>query len=229
MKKLFLLLVICGNVYRSNAQFNEYRFHVYGKASSGIIDKNNYFNIGGSMEWMVKPKLGLNYNLEYQYRTDGYSHIHGSIGSLAGPPLIVIGLISGISNEDDLNDTDDNPFNFGYLGALAGVLLTICPDGVSYHFPIGYHWDVAPYANVLGIDWVFNRKENYSQLKYAVSVGTKVSYSFSNNMTANLFVETRKVASTGFGFGGGFGIGYLLKKRDSEEVVPEVVPPIDIN
>ncbi len=81
----------------------------------------------------------------------------------------------------------------------------------------------------LGIDWVFNRKENYSQLKYAVSVGTKVSYSFSNNLTANLFVETRKVASTGFGLGGGFGIGYLLKKRDSEEVIPDVVPPIDMN
>jgi hypothetical protein len=76
MKKLFLIFVICGNAYFSKAQFNEYRFHVYGKASTGIIDKNNYFNIGGSMEWMVKPKLGLNYNLEYQYRSDGYSHIH---------------------------------------------------------------------------------------------------------------------------------------------------------
>jgi hypothetical protein len=70
---------------------------------------------------------------------------------------------------------------------------------------------------------VFNRKENYSQLKYAVSVGTKVSYFFSNNMTANLFFETRKVASTGFGFGGGFGIGYLLKKRESNEDLPAVI------
>jgi hypothetical protein len=61
-----------------------------------------------------------------------------------------------------------------------------------------------------------------------MSVGTKVSYSFSNNMTASLFIETRKVASTGFGIGGGFGIGYLLKKRDSEEEAPEVVAPIDM-
>ena len=106
-------------------------------------------------------------------------------------------MISGISNDCDWDNTDNNPFNFGYLGELAGVLLTICPDGLSYHFPIGYYWDVAPYTNILGIDWVFNRKENYSKLKYAVSLGTKVCYSFSNNMTVNVFLETRKVTSTG--------------------------------
>jgi hypothetical protein len=115
-------------------------------------------------------------------------------------------LISGISNGNYWNTDNSNQFNYGYLGALAGLLLTICPDGVSYHFPIGYHWDVAPYANVLGVDWVINRAENYSKLKYSMSFGTKVSYSFSNNITANLFIETRKVASTGFGLGGGFGI-----------------------
>jgi len=219
MKVFLFFLFLYLNTFIATAQFNQYRFHVYGKASAGMIDKNNYFNIGGSMEWMVKPKIGLNYNLEYQYRSNGYSHIHASIGSLAGPPLFIIGLISGISDNSDWDNNDNNPFNFGYLGAIAGLLLTICPDGVSYHFPIGYHWDVAPYANVLGIDWVFNRKENYSQLKYALSFGTKVSYSFSNNMTANLFIETRKIASTGFGIGGGFGIGYLLKKRETIELI----------
>ena len=79
MKKLFLLFVICGNIYCSNAQFNEYRFHVYGKASTGIIDKNNYFNIGGSMEWMVKPKLGLNYNLEYIFGLLNIYPIHNKL------------------------------------------------------------------------------------------------------------------------------------------------------
>lgn len=230
MKNILLLsIILCCSVFTVNSQLNEYRFHIYGKASSGIIDKNNYYNIGASMEWMVKPKIGLNYNLEYQYRTDGYSQIHGSIGSLAGPPLFIIGLISGISNGNSWNTDNSNQFNYGYLGALAGVLLTICPDGVSYHFPIGYHWDVAPYANVLGIDWVINRSENYSKLKYSMSFGTKVSYSFSNNMTANLFIETRKVASTGFGIGGGFGIGFLLKKREDSEQKSDVVDSLQRN
>jgi hypothetical protein len=30
------------------------------------------------------------------------------------------------------------------------------------------------------------------------------------------------VGSTGFGFGGGFGIGYLLKKRESNEESPAI-------
>ena len=59
MKKLFLIFIICGNACFSKAQFNEYRFHVYGKASTGLIDKNNYFNIGGSMEWKGETKIGL--------------------------------------------------------------------------------------------------------------------------------------------------------------------------
>lgn len=149
------------------------------------------------------------YNLEYQRRTDNYNHIHASVGTLAGPPLILIGLLSGIASSNDASSTG-SLFGLGYLGALVGLLITILPDGVSYHIPYGFNGDIAPYANVLGIDYIWNKNLGYSQWKYACSFGVKGTYWHHSNWMMQGFLETRKVASTGWGFGAGIGVAYSL-------------------
>ena len=90
------------------------------------------------------------------------------------------------------------------------------PDGFSYHLPIGYKWDVSPYANLLGFDWISNRKIGYSEFKYACSIGVRGTYVIKDRFTANCFVESRKCAPTGWGIGAGIGLGYLFKFRDNE-------------
>jgi hypothetical protein len=102
---------------------------------------------------------------------------------------------------------------------LAGILVFLLPDGVSYHFPIGYKGDVSPYANFLGFDWVRNKSIGYSEFKYACSFGVRGTYLLTDRLTAIGFVETRKCAPTGWGIGGGVGLGYLLKYKHEESNV----------
>lgn len=216
MKRFVLIGMLVFLMLEAKSQVINYRWHTYAKMSGGMIDSSGYINGGLSAEYMVFKRFGLNYNLEFQHRTDKYNHLHASLGSLAGPPLIVIGLISGLANSANNSSNSESVFGLGYLGALMGVLITVLPDGVSYHFPIGYKWDVAPYANVLGFDWIRNRQIGYSEFKYSCSFGVRGTYLIKDRITAIGFIETRKVASTGWGIGAGIGLGYLFKLREND-------------
>lgn len=217
MKKFVLIVMLVFLMLEAKSQVTNYRWHTYAKMSGGMIDSSSYINGGLSAEFMLFKRIGLNYNLEFQHRSDNYNHVHASVGSLAGPPLIVIGLISGLANSANNSSNSESVFGLGYLGTLMGLLITVLPDGVSYHFPIGYKWDVAPYANVLGFDWIRNREIGYSEFKYSCSFGVRGTYLIKDRMTAIGFIETRKVASTGWGIGAGIGLGYLFKLRENDD------------
>lgn len=195
--------------FSSISQLTEKKGYVGFKSSYGFVDTSFYTNYGITGEYIFENRIGLVYNLEYQKRTDNYKHIHASVGSLAGPPLILIGLLSGISSADD-NTSSGAFYGLGYLGTLVGLLITVLPDGVSYHIPYGYNGDIAPYANVLGIDYIWNKGIGYSQWKYSCSFGVKGTYWHQSNWMLQGFLETRKVASTGWGFGAGLGVSYSL-------------------
>lgn len=219
MKKFIFTSSLLFIIFHSKGQVTNYRWNTYAKLSGGIIDSSRYINGGISAEYMLFKRFGLNYNLEFQHRTDKYNHLHASVGSLAGPPLIVIGLISGLANSANDSSIAESTFGLGYLGTLMGLLITILPDGVSYHVPIGYKWDVSPYANVLGFDWIRNREIGYSEFKYSCSFGVRGTYLIKDRLTAIGFIETRKAAPTGWGIGAGIGMGYLFKVREIENPI----------
>jgi hypothetical protein len=204
---LFALLVI---PFSSKAQLTEKKGYVGFKTSYGFVDTSFYTNYGLTGEYLFENRIGLVYNFEYQRRTDNFKHIHASVGSLAGPPLILIGLISGLADTANDGTSSGSVFGLGYLGTLIGLLITVLPDGVSYHIPYGYNGDIAPYANFLGIDYIWNKNLGYSQWKYACSFGVKGTYWHQSNWMLQGFLETRKVASTGWGFGAGLGVAYSL-------------------
>lgn len=195
---LIIVLLICTSL--ANAQFNQNTGHVWVKYSHGVIDSAQYNNFSASGEYLVNEYIGLNYNFDLSFRTDNVFQFHSSIGALAGPPLIVYGLLS--------SSTNNGQFNLGGLGTVLGILILIAPDGVSFHIPIGYNYDISPYANVIGCDIIRDRNIQKTYFKYAASFGVKGTFWQSNGFTLNTFVETRKVASLAWSFGGGFGIGY---------------------
>jgi len=204
---LFSFLLIS---FVSKAQLTQKNGYIGIKTSYGFVDTSFYTNYGLTGEFILKNRFGLVYNLEYQKRTDNYKHIHASVGSLAGPPLILIGLISGLANSANDGTSSGSVFGLGYLGTLIGLLITVLPDGVSYHIPFGYNGDIAPYANVLGIDYIWNKNVGYSQWKYSCSFGVKGTYWHQSNWMLQGFLETRKVASTGWAFGAGLGAAYSI-------------------
>ncbi|MFY7943008.1 MAG: hypothetical protein ACOVNZ_00420 [Crocinitomicaceae bacterium] len=210
MKVLVTCALLIFTACSLNGQINSYKWHTYAKFSSGKIDSSIYYNGGISAEYMLFKNLGLNYNFEFQHRSDNYNHLHGSIGSLGGPVIFALGAAAGLANLG----TNSNS-NIGLWGMLAGVLVAVMPEGISYHVPIGYKGDIAPYANFLGFDWVRNREIGYSEFKYACSFGVRGTYLVHERITALGFVETRKCAPTGWGIGAGIGMGYLFKLRET--------------
>lgn len=214
--RLFIAIFSFFSLSNLNAQLVTKSGYIGLKSSYGIIDTSTYFNVGLTGEYFLKSRIGLIYNLEYQKRNNGFKHVHGSIGSLGGPPLILFGLLSGISDSSIDGNSSGSVFGLGYLGVLLGVLITVLPDGVSYHIPVNYNGDISPYANVLGFDYIWNKNMAYSEWKYACSFGVKGTYWHHSNWMIQGFIETRKAASTGWGIGAGAGISYSLGKRKVE-------------
>ena len=219
MRTFILSLLIFFAVPNAQAQLTYGDGHIFAKYSYGIVDSARYNNYSVSGEFFLNEYIGLNYNFDLMFRNDNIRQFHSSVGALVGPPLILIGVISAASNS---NDTDDSEFNLGALGAVLGVLILVAPDGVCFHIPVSYKWDISPYANVLGIDFVWNKNTKHNNFKYAMSFGCKTTYLTYSNFTLNAFVETRKVAGMGWSFGGGFGIGYAIgQPTDNEETIPK--------
>lgn len=210
--RLLIVGLYCFLALGASAQLTENRAHVWLRYGYGAVDNARYNHFGLSGEFILNRYVGLNYNFDLVYRTDSIRNFHTSVGALAGPPLILIGLLSTVDDDN----VDNSDFNLGPLGALLGLVILAAPDGVSFHIPASYRWDISPYANVLGLDFVKNRSTGEHWLKYAMSFGVRSTFLTAGNVTLNGFVETRKVAGQGWSIGGGAGVGYAFgKKKDA--------------
>lgn len=154
------------------------------------------------LKYTGKKYIGLNYNLDLMYRNDQYRHIHAPMGLSGGPILIYSSVVRWL-NDDQVGENNS-------LGFFLGLLMLALPDGVSGHFSPSYKWDISPYANVLGLDFIKNRENGQTSVKYACSFGARVHYSVLDHLTVSGFLETRKAAGHPWGIGGGFGIGYAF-------------------
>jgi hypothetical protein len=205
----FLLLFSLCSVL-STAQLMDHKFHLYGRCAIGGVQNTSYY-LGSLNAEILFKKFGLNYNFDYQMRKDAINQFHTSMGILGAPTLLRIGIS---------NVADDDTTNSGAFGILGGLLLFALPDGMSYHFSPTYKWDISPYINILGLDFIKDKERNESLLKYACSFGVKSTYVMNELLTFTVYTETRHAARYGWGFGGGMGVGVLLGKKhfDSQTV-----------
>lgn len=203
MKYLYFLILIINQNF-SYAQLSEKPFHIEAKYLAGNIDTSIYN--GGSLgfEWRFHKYIGVNYNFDLLYKSNQYRHIHTPMGVVGGPILIA----AGFSNLFSVNTANSSGF-----GIAAGIFLLALPDGVSFHLPLAYKWDLSVNANVLGIDFVKDRNSSASWIKYACSFGAKGIYSLNEYFTASIFLESRKTAGYNWGIGGGAGIGVAFGDR----------------
>lgn len=215
MRNLILIFIIF-LTFTSKAQLSEYKGYVGLNTSFGQVDKAQYYTIGFKGEWTFKSRFGLLYNFEFVKRNDQIWNLHSSVGSVGGPLIALVGILAdGYTNNFGFNT------NLGRAGIVAGVVMFIMPEGVTYHIPIGYNWDVAPYVNVLGLDYVRDQVLDQGRLKWSGSAGLKTSYWTTSGFSANVYFEARKVASYGINIGAGVGIGYSFKRfEDNYESAP---------
>lgn len=204
MKNLLVLLVLVLS-FNGNSQLSQSKFNLYGKYSVGYLGTASYQDIGLTGEWLVHEKVGILYNFDLTYRSDNFRQIHAPMGLVGGPLVMGIGLGKAWDG--------DSTTNGGLI--LVGVLMLLVPEGVSYHQPLGYRWDISPYANLLGLDFIKNRTNGEKFIKYSCSFGVRGTYVWREKFTLSPFIETRKAASVPWGIGGGLGIGVLFGKRDA--------------
>jgi hypothetical protein len=198
----------------ANAQLLDFKNHIQAKYSVGTIAGANYQALSFSMEWHSKKKFGLLYNLDFINRDDNIKQVHAGVGTLLGPPIFGIGLISALT-KDTIKSSD---LDLGAGGILLGILMFILPDGVSYHFPVSNRLDLAPYLNFLGVDHVRDRNIPKNYFKYSASLGAKLSFITKSNISLGAFFEARGVAGYGWSVGGGLGIGYLFNSRNKSDL-----------
>jgi hypothetical protein len=187
-------------------------FHVYGHFGAGGIGGTEYtanqgagYSITGlKAEILFKKGWGLNYNFDYQMRKDSITQFHSTMGVVGAPLLMGFGVYKGF-------DGDTTTKGVGTF--LLGLALLALPDGISVHYNVAPGWDVSPYANILGLDFIKDKKNDELFIKYACSFGFKGTYILKDRLTFTAYAETRQAASFGWGFGGGMGIGVVLGKR----------------
>lgn len=213
MKLAHLLLTVIMTIVTEtlSAQLMDHKFHLYGRYGMGAVQNTSY-TIGSLNGEILLKKIGLNYNFDYQMRKDSINQFHTSMGILGAPVLFGIGL---------RNVADNDTTSSGAFGILGGLLLLVLPDGISYHFSPAYKWDISPYANILGLDFIKDKKTDKFFLKYACSFGVKSAYIINDLLTFTAYFETRQAARFGWGVGGGLGVGVLLGKKQV------ATPPIE--
>jgi hypothetical protein len=204
MKLLIFILLFLS--FTSFSQLTTNKYHLYGKYSYGTIDTAVYSNYSIAFEYIFHKNFGLNYNIDFFRRNDNINQFHAPMGLLVGP-LFFIAMAS--------NTTISTNTKIG-TNLFIGLLAFALPDGISYHIPIKYHWDLSPYINLLGFDYVTNKNTNTRQFKYASSFGIKTTYWKSDNFTFTAFTETRNAFQMGWSIGGGLGVGYTFSPRKDE-------------
>jgi hypothetical protein len=207
MKRFYLILSFFGTLV-VNAQLTQKSFRLEANGIFGTFGNSSY--TGGQLgaRWLISDRIGLRYNFDLLYRGNNHQHIHTPMGLVGGPILIA----AGIGNALDKDSTSSS----GGLGILTGILLLALPEGISFHQALGDRFEVSPYANLLGIDFIRNRTTGDNRVKYAFSLGTQVSVHLFSKLTAQAFVETRKVAGVPWGFGAGIGLGWAMGMKQED-------------
>lgn len=206
MKGSILFIFFVAFSFGSTAQLTDHKFHLYGRAGIGTVQSVMYNSYSLNAEFIFKNKFGINYNFDYVTRQDNLRNIHLTMGILGAPVLFGIGLG---------NTFDGDTTSSGAFGVIGGLILLALPDGVSYHISPKYGWDISPYANILGLDFIKNRTSGEEYLKYACSFGVKSTYLLKDRFSISGFVETRQAASFGWSIGGGVGLGCVFGKREN--------------
>ncbi len=201
---LFTFFFNLGFSFSSNCQMEASKWQHYPKCSMGFAGKTTYKSYGWTSEYQFRPKWTLNWNFEVQARMDSIVQLHGSMGLIGGPAFMGWAI-----------NNSWTPKGIG-TSILFGLMIMAIPDGISYHIPISYRWDISPYVNVLGFDFVpANSDVGKNYLLYSASAGVRCSYWFADRFFTKAFVETRKAGFLEFNYGLGVAIGWsvpLMKK-----------------
>ena len=205
MKQLLFcaLLLFIGPV---NAQSD------YSKFDLNLQLNTNLYQKQFGPEWNLQGELHLNprWSLLYNYSIGSFTTYSGY--AHAPMSLFAVGPVTRFLSQ--------NAFTFSdFLGALAvGALTALIPEGVAYHYPLAYRYDLSGYVNPLGLAYIIsNNPTEEGRIKYDATAGAKLTYYAPFGLHANVHLQTRFTAGYGFYPNAGIGLGYTFGHRNLSE------------
>lgn len=172
----------------------------------------------------ANENISFNYDFSYAKRSDQFRSVHTPVGAVAGPPIFAFGLISTLSclatekdSSSNVNSGTNNPDStencrfctFGKMGLVLGALITILPDGLSFHWRPTDWMTFSPYVNFIGMDFTKNKINGETDLVYAASLGSAITFSFGNfRISGRYELRTQRHYGWGQGLSVGMGIGF---------------------
>lgn len=207
LRVILFIIIFSSCLNPAHAQMDASKWQFYAKYSRGLTTAQIPYSYGGmAIEYQFRPRWTLNWNLDMQTRKDNVYQLHGPMGLIGGPAFTVWAI--------------NRSWGFEGVGSsiLFGLLIMTAPEGISYHIPVGYRWDLSPYVNVLGFDWVqTNQNDGFQSLLYSASAGMRCSYWFADRFFVKGFLETRKAGYLDLSIGGGVALGWSIPNQAISE------------
>jgi hypothetical protein len=159
--------------------------------------------------WNLQAEFHLNarWSLLYNYNLGGLDssklYVHAPMS------LFAVGPVTRFLSQNSFTFSD-------FLGALAvGALTALIPEGVAYHYPLAYRYDLSAYANPLGLSLVFTDFYMLDKgVRYHTNLGCKLTYYSRFGVLANVHTQLNYLGSYGFYPSAGFGLGYAFGHRN---------------
>ncbi len=205
MKKVLFGLILWLSL-TVQAQSDYAKFDLNLQLSTNLNNQQLHPALNLQGEWHLNTRWSLlyNYSLGAIQTTTYYAH--------APMSLFAVGPVTRFLAQ--------NSFTFGdFFGALGiGLLTALIPEGLAYHYPLAYRWDLSAHANPLGLAYVFDNNFSFNQsIRYDATAGLKLTYYTPVGLHANVHVQTRYTAGYGLYPNAGFGLGYSFGHRNLGE------------
>lgn len=201
MKKLILILC-CFYGFQVKAQSDYSKFDVNLGLSTNLYQKQFQpsLNLQGELHLNAHWSLLYNYNIGALRPTDSYLH--------APMSLFAVGPVTRFLSQNSYTFSD-------FLGSLFVGALTACiPEGLAYHYPLAYRYDLSGYVNPLGLAIVFSDYyELDERVRYNTNAGVKLTYYSRFGVLANVHAQLNYMGYYGFYPSAGFSLGYAIGHR----------------
>ena len=184
----------------------------YSKFDLNLQLSSNLYQKQLGPEWNLQGELHLNsrWSLLYNYSIGSFDTYNGY--AHAPMSLFAVGPVTRFLAQNSFTFSD-------FLGALAvGCLTALIPEGVAYHYPLAYRWDLSACANPLGLAYIFSDDFALDQsVKYEATAGVKLTYYTPFGLHADAHALARYTGGFGWYPNAGIGLGYSFGHRNLGE------------
>ena len=187
MKNFFLILLLLV-LFKPSYSQEEVRLSFSGNS---ILSPNfSAYSINPGIDIRVKDWLNVHYSLGFGIRGNKKFYMHMP----ATAPLGMLAFIAGLGNG-------------GEFWTIAGIILLVIPEGVSFDITLNDKWELSPFININSAETFTSGSTNEFNYHLSADAGLGTRFYFSDKLFAHAYSSMKIIESKGLGVSGGLGLG----------------------